>query len=321
MASYRGHLAFSSSLAFIYGGLGHRVLELDLATSALGVAACTVGGLVPDLDSDSGVPIREMFQLAAVVVPLMLVCRLSDSNLSMEEILVFMGLIYCGIRYGLSRIVKRLSVHRGMFHSIPTLFITGFIVYLGFHHPSVLTRSFLAVGAMVGCLSHLVLDEIYSVNFSGIMITFNAFAGSALKFKSKSWKATLSCYAILGTTGYFVYRDLDDHLPGGVVAWVQGQRGTEGMTAPQIIMPPSMNGTPFSTPMDGPPIQLSPPVPSSPRPLMQTQLAPTPVPKKGPYQTVVQEPIRRGFRLFRNRNTTAVSEESEAPRAPIPPRR
>ena len=103
MASFRGHLAFASGLGFVYGGLGPRVFDLPAGTGFLGAGLTTVAGLLPDLDSDSGVPVRELFGLAAVVVPLVLLPRLSQTSLSSEELILVLALIYALIRYGLSR--------------------------------------------------------------------------------------------------------------------------------------------------------------------------------------------------------------------------
>src|SRR6266849_9402064 len=168
MASYKGHLTFSSALGAAYGALGVYHLHYDWGESLLGGGLTAVGGLLPDLDSDSGVPVRELFGLAATVTPLLLLRRLHHSQLSWEQILVVMAGVYLFIRYGLRELFMRLTVHRGMFHSVPAMMIAGLAVYLMYHGPDERTRMFLAAGTMVGFLSHLVLDEIYSVNFMGV---------------------------------------------------------------------------------------------------------------------------------------------------------
>jgi hypothetical protein len=71
-------------------------------------------------------------------------------------------------------------------------------VFLLDHNPSNLNaRLYLAVGTMIGFLSHLVLDELYSIDFMGVTVRLNKYAGSALKFTSPSWTATVATYAIL----------------------------------------------------------------------------------------------------------------------------
>lgn len=209
MASYKGHLLFSSSLGFVYGGMAHSQLHLDPATAVLGGGLTTIGGLLPDLDSHSGVPVRELFNLAAALVPMLIWRRLMNAQLSDEELFVYLGLIYLFIRFVLSKVFKHFSVHRGMYHSIPGMLIAGLVIYLCYHHPLFKTRLFLAVGVMIGFLSHLLLDELYSVDFNGLRIKLNKYAGSAVKLFSPSIIATMTAYAILLTLGYLAVMDYE----------------------------------------------------------------------------------------------------------------
>jgi LexA-binding, inner membrane-associated putative hydrolase len=209
MASFRGHLAFSASLGAVFGGLSYWQLGYDWGTAALAAGLTAVGGMLPDLDSDSGVPVREMFGLAAVFIPLVLLRRLIHTGLEAEQILVVIGLLFIGIRYGLSRLFKRFTVHRGMFHSVPAMLIAGMLTFLGYHHPQYGPRLLLAIAVMMGFLSHLLLDELYAVDFRGLKPKFNQFAGSALKFASKSRVATAITYVLLLVLGGLVFLDVN----------------------------------------------------------------------------------------------------------------
>lgn len=211
MASYRGHLAFASGLGFIYGGIGASALQMPPALALLGAGVVTIGGLLPDLDSDSGVPVRELFGLMSAVVPLIMMPRLINLHLPHEEVILWLALIYAGIRYGLSRLFKRFTVHRGMFHSIPAMLIAGLAMFLVYDAPVLSQRAFIAVGTMIGFFSHLVLDEAYSVDFRGLTIKLNKYAGSAVKFFSPSLIANVSTYGILGLLIYLAWRDLFAH--------------------------------------------------------------------------------------------------------------
>ena len=208
MASYREHLMFSSVLGCGYAGFGSLCLNMDWGTSFLAAGLGTVGGLLPDLDSNSGKPIRELFGLAAAVLPFLLFetfkQRYPDAE-DLEKPLVMAGAAYVGVRYGLSRIFKRITVHRGMFHSIPAILIAGLIAFLLYRTPLLPRRLFVAGSVALGFFSHLVLDEIYSVDFMGGKIRLNKYAGSALKFWSKSLPATLVCYGILCGLLYLVW--------------------------------------------------------------------------------------------------------------------
>jgi membrane-bound metal-dependent hydrolase YbcI (DUF457 family) len=218
MASYRGHLTFSTGLGLAYGGLAGWKLGVPLPVAGVGALLTALGGLLPDLDSDSGVPVRELFGLAGAAVPLLLLRSLAGSGLSAEETLLAAAGLYAGIRYGLANLFKHLTVHRGMFHSLPAMVIAGLLVFLAYRHPVFELRAYLAVGVMVGFLSHLVLDELCSVDFRGLVPRLNAYAGSAVKLTSASWTANAFTYALLFGLGYLAYQQYQP--PAGPVARV-----------------------------------------------------------------------------------------------------
>jgi len=160
---------------------------------------------LPDLDSDSGVPVRELFSLAAAIVPLLMLHRLRSLGFTTEQTIVLLGLIYVFIRYGIANVFRRYTVHRGMFHSVPGLLIAGLGVYLVYNSADELVRWFVAGGVMLGFLSHLVLDELCSVDFTGARVRLNKFAGSALKLWSPSAAATFVAYLLLFGLGAAVW--------------------------------------------------------------------------------------------------------------------
>jgi hypothetical protein len=212
MAGFRTHVTVSGVLGVGCGAAAVQPLGFPTETAILAAGLTGVGGMLPDLDSDSGVPIREMFGLAAVVLPLTLVPRLVSMHLTQESILAVLLFGYIAIRYPIAHAFKYFTVHRGMFHSVPAMLIAGLIVFLGYHSPDPRVKLLLAGGVMLGFLSHLVLDEIYSVDFRGMKVKLKSSAGTAVKFVSPSLAATTTCYAILGGLLYLAY--LDYHQAG-----------------------------------------------------------------------------------------------------------
>jgi hypothetical protein len=85
------------------------------------------------------------------------------------------------------------------------MLVAGLIVFLTYRHPVFELRAYLAVGVMVGFLSHLVLDELCAVDFRGLTPKLNQFAGSAVKLRSESWLANAVCYGLLFGLGYAAY--------------------------------------------------------------------------------------------------------------------
>ncbi|MEZ6141813.1 MAG: metal-dependent hydrolase [Zavarzinella sp.] len=207
MANFRGHITTSTITGLLYGGIGVNPLGMEPATAILGGVAATVGGLLPDLDCNNGYPVRGLFGVAASFVPLLLLQRLQYTSLNQEEVMLVLIGMYVFIRFGLKRFFNRLTVHRGMFHSVPAMLIVGLSIYLIYDSDDRQKKIFLGVGAMLGFLSHLILDEMYSVDFRGIKIRLNQYAGSALKFTSKSFLATTITYIILIGLSYLAYVD------------------------------------------------------------------------------------------------------------------
>ena len=170
MASYRGHLAFSSFLGTTYGAVAAWQWHMDWGSVFLGAGLTALGGLLPDLDSDSSVPVRELFGLAAAATPFLLVRRVMSYGFSTEQTLVVLGGVYLLIRYGARALLGKLTVHRGMFHSIPAMLIAGLLVLLVYHSPEALVRLYLCGGIMLGFLSHLVLDALCAVDLMGARV-------------------------------------------------------------------------------------------------------------------------------------------------------
>lgn len=211
MASFYGHFGTAVVLAGAYGAAGAWYGHFDWGIVVLASGLVTLGGLTPDLDSDSGLPIRELFSLAGAIFPLFLIPRLRKSGVSLEQALCIMIGAYLFIRYGLSLVLKKFSVHRGMFHSLPALFIAGLAVFNIYHNDNMLLRLYMAGGMMLGFLSHLILDEMFSVDLGGVPRLKSSF-GTAIKLTSSSWPATLVCYVILFALAGLAWHEEGDNI-------------------------------------------------------------------------------------------------------------
>lgn len=218
MASYTGHFRFSAVLAVGTGAIVSLWLQFDWGATLLVVALTIVGGLTPDLDSASGIPVRELFGLASIVAPIFLAPRLKEElGLTADQQLAMILILYFFVKYGLCNIFKHFTVHRGMFHSIPTMLILGFLVFLATKHSTaesdmMLHRIVFALVAMIGFFGHLVLDEIYSINLDGMAISVNQFSGTAVKFIGPSMPSNIFCYSLLGLAGFGSYQDTNGHM-------------------------------------------------------------------------------------------------------------
>jgi len=163
--------------------------------------------MLPDLDSDSGVPARETIGFTAAVVPLLLMNRFHQFGLTIEQMLLAGVPVYLFIRFGLGTLLKEFTVHRGMFHSIPAMLLSGMITFLISDSGSIQHRALKGIAVSLGYLSHLVLDEIWSVEVSLAGSRLKSSSGTALKFFSKNAAANAMCWGLLILVGFSVYED------------------------------------------------------------------------------------------------------------------
>jgi hypothetical protein len=201
MAAFREHVTFSTVLGVGYA-IGLKTLGAEPSHAILAGGLCGLAGMLPDLDSDSGKPVRELFGLLAAVTALICFHRLGNGDREMRLLLA--AGVYLMVRFGLAFLVKRLTEHRGMFHSMPAAFIAGLATFLAFNNGDAGHTLGLAGGVFLGFLSHLVLDEIYAVDFRGMKVKVNQFGGTAVKFFSKSVPATATCWLLLFFVSYRV---------------------------------------------------------------------------------------------------------------------
>lgn len=205
MAAFREHITVSGMLGLGYGLTAHIAYGFSPIESALAGFLTGFGGMLPDLDSQTSRPVRELFGLLGAVCPLLVlgeVLELLHMPPSKEAgALAFIGL-YLLIRFGGSWLIGKVAVHRGMFHSLPAACIAGQVTFLAYSNSAVETKCMIAMGIALGFLSHLVLDEVYSVEWTGVRLKLKKSAGSAMKMVGKNQAANIVTYGLLLTLSY-----------------------------------------------------------------------------------------------------------------------
>ena len=165
MAGFKTHITVSSLLGVGYGGAAYMLYGVPWPTCALAGGLCSVSGMLPDIDSDSSTPQRESMAFSSAVVPMMMLHRFQHWGMSHESIILAGAAIYLLIRFGASALLKHFTVHRGVFHSLPAAAVFGEIAFL-LASGDVEIRIYKAAAVVIGYLSHLVLDEIYSIQWN-----------------------------------------------------------------------------------------------------------------------------------------------------------
>ena len=211
MAGFKTHITVSTALGAAYGAAGFYFADMppseSLPVSLLAFGLCSVSGMLPDLDSGPGVPLRESLAFAAAAVPMLMVPRWKALQFTPETMVLAGCFIYLLIRFGLGWALKKYTVHRGMFHSIPAAVIAAEVAFLVYSREDIFLRYYVAFAVAAGFCSHLVLDEIWSVGVKRGQIALKKSFGTACKFWSKSTWANISCYGKLIVLSYLVLHD------------------------------------------------------------------------------------------------------------------
>ncbi len=203
MANFNTHL----NVAFMVSGTMsltvYKAGLIDDSGFLVCVALGTIGGLLPDLDSDNSTPIKLGFNITSFIFAFGLVMHWRG-DLSLLSLIVLWLAGYSFMRYVVFHVFTTMTVHRGVIHSVPYMAILGLgltcLSYYGLHLP-LTTSWFYGLFLFGGAMVHLSLDELYSVNLSNMKMKRSS--GTAMKFyqpKDKWWYLLL--YTILALLVY-----------------------------------------------------------------------------------------------------------------------
>jgi len=181
MANYATHIAVgtvvSGALATLTVGADILGPESIMAVTLAGVA----GSVMPDIDLKDSRASAILFSGIGVFASFCVLFMNADNYSIAELWILWLGSLVL-VRYGFSALFFRISVHRGVWHSLLAgLFWAGLTAIL-FHYVLGLHEGVAWLGGgfmFIGYLTHLVLDEIYSVDFMGNRL--KASFGTALK--------------------------------------------------------------------------------------------------------------------------------------------
>jgi hypothetical protein len=187
-----------------YAGVLYAGYHVPPATSVVAGAMCGFSGMLPDLDSDYGVPLRETMAFTAATIPMLLVGHFESLRLSHDAMILAAITVYLTVRFGVTNLIRKYTVHRGMFHSIPAMLIFAGLAFLMCGTSPFEIRCIKAGGVMAGFMSHLMLDELYSIEFKGGRWRLKKSFGTAIKFWGDDAWSNFSTYAKLAIVAMFI---------------------------------------------------------------------------------------------------------------------
>lgn len=206
MADFKSHITGSTIVGIAYGYWGVAEQSMSIESGMLAGGLCAVSGMLPDLDSDSGIPLRETSMFVAAIAPMLMIDRFRDLGFSHETMALAAMIVYVGIRFVGVEFFKRFTVHRGMWHSIPAAASAGLIAYLVMPCPTESIRVYKSMAVVVGFVVHLTMDEIWSVDVAAGFRLKKSF-GTALKFFGNRALANTIVWAMLAILLYFSMGD------------------------------------------------------------------------------------------------------------------
>jgi len=226
LGNYRQHIGFATFLGVAYAVATFLLAGIHWLYGTVAALLTAISGLLPDLDSDSGVEMRGFTGMLGVLVAVGVWDGLGKVHPppAFEVHLWATVLSYVLVRHGTRRIVARLTVHRGISHSLPTCAIWGALTYLYYPTDVHSLRVVMAAAVMLGFLSHLLLDEICSVDLKGVRV--NKAFGTAIKLWAPSPVSTVAIYLLLS---YLIWRILE--------RWPDGDLWTLGPLPPPPSLP------------------------------------------------------------------------------------
>ena len=185
MANFSTHLGIAAIGSGMLATLCLQVGFVDAKDALLLASAGVIGGILPDIDLHYSYPSRIIFSLLGILMSFLWIFA-AENDLSIIELwLAGLG-IYLFVRYPLWKVFNKFTVHRGALHSVITAILFGLLtVLLSFYIFSRQPFTSWLIGFFVflGFILHLLLDEIYSVDFMGHRLKRSF--GTALKLFDK----------------------------------------------------------------------------------------------------------------------------------------
>lgn len=202
MASFRSHISLGIASGILGGTALVSLAVLDKPNFLLIVfIAAVLGSVLPDMDSNSGIPFHVSFGSFAVVA-----AALTGSSAYQEtpddfsRVALWSAGAFGFVYLILGSIFKHFTRHRGMAHSLPAALLAGLVTFfLAVHFSFTDVEAFvLGVAMIAGYVGHLILDELYAaVNFHGTPFVPNKALGSALKLFSDDKLINLVVYSAI----------------------------------------------------------------------------------------------------------------------------
>ncbi len=169
MANFNTHLGVAAVGSGMLATLCLQVGFVSPSDALLLASFGVVGGILPDIDLHYSYPSRILFSLLGILMAFLWVFAAENQMPIIQLWGAGLG-IYLFVRYPIWALFHKFTVHRGAIHSVNTAILIAFISSSVCFHLFAKTPFIswlLALFIFLGFILHLLLDELYSVDFMG----------------------------------------------------------------------------------------------------------------------------------------------------------
>jgi len=205
MANFRVHLTVAAAGSITATAVCIQTGIVSQPEALLLVALGTLAGILPDIDSDHSIPTRLVFSIISFAVATAALLIL-QGKVHLIVMLAASLLSALFIRYVVYALFTSITEHRGLFHSLPAALLFGLMTISTGIHVLDWQLDFAWIAATFVCggyLLHLILDEIYSVDFMDSTLK-KSFGSAFTLFNRSSWFSYVLLYAVVGSGFYLL---------------------------------------------------------------------------------------------------------------------
>lgn len=188
------------------GVLGYMYASVPLPESVSAGVLCYISSLLPDIDSPVSKPAEFVVNICSALVPTLLFSYFSEYHLRTSSYITLAMVGYLATGILIKQIIRRITVHRGIIHSIPMSVLWGAIVFILLRKEDSIIQNSMSLSAISGFIVHLLIDEMFSVvDISGGTFMPKRSFGTALKLTGMSAFSTILMYVFLSVVLWYCF--------------------------------------------------------------------------------------------------------------------
>jgi len=199
VANFATHLNVSAFVSGVLAaGVGYSGV-VDLKDSLVLFFTGIVGGILPDIDHDKSTPFKMLQFFFSNLISFLVIVKYIGTYPILNLLIIWVS-AYAGVVV-FFYLFKKFTKHRGIIHSIPAALLfsslTALISY-DFFDTNIKKSYLLGLFLFIGYITHLLLDEVYSIDLTGKRLKKSF--GSAFKLYSNNKLITLLFYSLIFLT-------------------------------------------------------------------------------------------------------------------------